>query len=76
MYIAGEGVEKNLSKAFELFEKSANQGNANAQYNLGLMYEKGEGVKQDLQKAFYWYEKSANQGFEEAQQILKEFRQK
>ena len=30
----------------------ANQGDAQAQYELGLMYELGMGIKKDLNKAF------------------------
>ncbi|WP_143541464.1 tetratricopeptide repeat protein, partial [Rodentibacter genomosp. 1] len=41
--------------------KSAEQGHANAQFNLGLMYEKGRGVKQDYIQAKKWYEKASEQ---------------
>ena len=40
----------------------AEQGNASAQYNLGLMYENGRGVLQDDKQAVYWYRKAAEQG--------------
>jgi TPR repeat protein len=40
------------------FKKAANQGNADAQYNLGVCYENGHGVKKDLQKAKFWKDKS------------------
>ena len=45
----------------------ANQDNAQAQYELGLMYELGIGIKKDLNKAFVWYQKSANQAYAKAQ---------
>jgi len=32
----------------------AKQGNADAQYNLGLMYYKGDGVPVDYTRAFMW----------------------
>eukprot|EP01124_Arcella_intermedia_P023318 TRINITY_DN3683_c0_g1_i23.p1 TRINITY_DN3683_c0_g1~~TRINITY_DN3683_c0_g1_i23.p1 ORF type:complete len:129 (+),score=34.69 TRINITY_DN3683_c0_g1_i23:106-492(+) len=38
-------------KAIQLYEQSANQGNANAQYNLGVCYKNGDGVTKDLEKA-------------------------
>ena len=38
MYSDGEGVEQNYFKAYEWYEKAANQGYALAQNNLGLMY--------------------------------------
>jgi len=40
----------------------AEQGKANAQNNLGSMYQYGDGVPQDYNKAVMWYEKSASQG--------------
>ena len=47
MYYRGKGITQDYNKAFELLEKSANQGLSIAQYNLGLMYHNGDGVKQD-----------------------------
>ena len=48
----------------------AEQGNAGAQYNLGVMYDKGEGVTQDNAEAVKWYRKAAEQGDAEAQYNL------
>lgn len=45
----------------------ANQGNASAQYNLGVMYYKGKGVLRDNTKAFEWFQKAADQGNAKAQ---------
>ena len=45
----------------------AKQGNANAQYNLGIMYNNGRGVPQDFAEAVKWYSKAAEQGMAEAQ---------
>jgi TPR repeat protein len=50
----------------------AKNGDAEAQYNVGLMYAQGKGAKQDLQKAMVWYEKSAKQGYGPAQYNLGE----
>ncbi|EET45193.1 Sel1 repeat protein [Neisseria sicca ATCC 29256] len=47
--------------------QSAKQGNADAQFNLGLMYDSGRGVRQDYTKAVQWYRKAAEQGVAEAQ---------
>ena len=35
--------------------KAAEQGFANAQHNLGFMYEKGMGVPEDYVKAYMWW---------------------
>jgi TPR repeat protein len=50
--------------------QSADQGNANAQFNLGKRYENGEGVPKDLSKAAELYQKAADQGYAPAQQGL------
>ena len=55
---------------FMKLKRSAEQGNAEAQYKLGLMYDIGKEVDQDYQKAFKWYEKSANQGLASSQSKL------
>ena len=48
----------------------AEQGVAEAQFNLGLMYYDGEGVPQDYAEAVKWYRKAAEQGVAEAQSNL------
>ncbi len=63
MYAAGQGVEKDLGKAHDLFHEAAQNGRIDAMYKLGLMYEEGLGVKQDFRKALRYYQKSAKQGF-------------
>ena len=52
------------------FRKAANQGNAHAQYNLGVMYNNGKGVTQDYKEAIKWHRKAANQGYVHAQNNL------
>ena len=62
MYHAGVVVEKNIFKAFELYQASAAQGDSTAQCRLGDMYHAGEGVEKNLDKAFDLYQKSSEQG--------------
>lgn len=50
--------------------QKANQGDAEAQYNLGVAYYNGEGVEQSHSKAVYWWKKAAEQGDEKAQYNL------
>lgn len=45
----------------------AEQGDALAQYNLGVLHRKGRGVPQDDVQARQWYEKAAAQGQAKAQ---------
>ena len=54
-------------KVTELLIEKAQRGDAQAQNNLGLMYDEGEGVPQDNGEAVKWYRKAAQQGNAKAQ---------
>ncbi|WP_246828616.1 tetratricopeptide repeat protein, partial [Neisseria sp. HMSC31F04] len=49
---------------------AADQGLAQAQSNLGVMYVIGRGVRQDDAEAVRWYRQAAEQGFAPAQNLL------
>ena len=51
MYNRCQGVDVNNKKAFEWYEKAAKQGYAEAQYNLGIMYEDDRGMDVNYKKA-------------------------
>ena len=79
MYYTGEAVSKNLSGkvlnndpelAAGWFFRAAEQGYADAQFNLGLMYANGEGVPQDMEQAVELFKKAAEQGHVDAQNNL------
>lgn len=53
--------------AFREWQPLAEQGNALAQYNLGLLYDIGQGAPKDYDQARQWYEKAAAQGQADAQ---------
>ena len=42
--------------------KAAKQGNADAEYSVGMCYDGGHGVDEDEKKAFKWFMKAAKQG--------------
>jgi TPR repeat protein len=67
MYANGEGVPEDDATAVMWYTKSAEQGNASAQFNLGLMYDNGDGVPEDDATAVMWYTKAAEQGYADAQ---------
>ena len=52
------------------FRVKAEQGDARAQFNLGLCYDKGHGVPRDYAEAVKWYRKAADQGLAVAQSNL------
>ena len=69
----GEGVDEDkLQEAMEWVRKAAEQGQANAQYVLCMMYAAGKGVEQDEAQAVEWLRKAAEQGHAEAQEALQE----
>ena len=49
---------------------AAKQGEAYAQFNLGIMYEYGDGVPENDAEAVKWYRKAADQGYADAQYNL------
>ena len=59
-----------FARALREWRPLAEQGDARAQYYLGLLYENGDGVPRDYEKAREWYEKSAAQGEANAQFYL------
>ena len=61
---------KDYKEAYKLFLPLAEQGVAEAQYNLGVMYDKGLGVPQDYKEAVKWFRLAAEQGNTEAREVL------
>ena len=62
MYANGEGVPKDDKTAVKWWKLAAEQGDASAQYYLGVMYDKGQGVPEDDKTAVKWYTLAAEQG--------------
>jgi len=58
------------AKAAKELEYIAEEGDARAQYDLGLLYDTGRGVPQSNEKALQWYRKAAEQGESKAQYNL------
>jgi len=58
------------STAARLWRQRAEQGDAAAQYNLGMAYRAGRGVPQDMGKATQWLHKAARQGLVDAYNTL------
>ncbi len=72
--ILGGGYQSYLKgdydAAYEEWLPLARLGDAEAQYNIGVMYDEGAGRAQDLAAAADWYRKAAEQGFMDAQANL------
>lgn len=78
-YKYGLGVKQDHTRSLRWFRWAAEQGDADAQFNLGRIYgkafgtyAKGRAVPQDDQQAVYWYRRSAEQDYRPAQLNLAE----
>ena len=57
-----EATEEDLEQAARWYRAAANQGHADAQYNLGLMTLRGQGgLKMDRSEAFVWWGRAVMQ---------------
>lgn len=74
MYDTGDGVTPDRDMAIKWYTRSAEQGLAKAQFNLGRLYESTrrscEELPPDSDVARLWYEKAALQGLDRAQFAL------
>ena len=78
-YKYGIGTDQNHAMSLEWFRKAADQGDADAQFNLGRIYGKATGsyakiraAPQDDMEAMRWYRRSAEQDYRRAQFNLAE----
>ncbi|MEI6709304.1 MAG: tetratricopeptide repeat protein, partial [Methylococcales bacterium] len=71
MYMDGAGVAQDYNQAVFWFNKAAEQGDADGQYQLGFMYYYGKGVTQDYNQAVILFRKAAQQGNANAIAALK-----
>jgi uncharacterized protein len=63
-------VSQDFALARQWFRLAAAQHNADAEYDLGLMYANGDGVVQDFAEAARLYRLAADQGQSDAQNSL------
>ena len=68
-YKAGEDAydRGDYATAWHKWQPLAEQGDTDAQFNLGLLYYNGRGVPQNYAKAREWFEKAATHGHARAQ---------
>ena len=62
--------KQDYTTALRLLRPLAAQGDADAQFHLGVMYQVGQGVPQDYAQAVKWYRLAADQGDADAQMAL------
>jgi uncharacterized protein len=61
---------KDYQGAYKEWKAAADAGQAEAQFDLGVLYAQGLGVRRDLTEASKWYRKAADQGNAEAEFAL------
>lgn len=69
-YLGLNGAEQDYEKAFYWWKKAAEQGNPEAQVQLGLCYSGGIGVEKSKSKAIYWLRKACENFNDEACEFL------
>ena len=62
MYIGGDGVKADPAEARKWFTQAADQGDAEGQVALGMMFALGQGVEADLVQAYKWVTLSSKSG--------------
>ena len=67
-----DSMPQGLSASAQAVFRRAQQGDADAQYNLGVMYDDGEGVPKDEVEAYAWYSLAATNGDELMKEQLNE----
>ena len=70
IFLRGFGVQRDPMIAHEYFTNSADHGNADAMYALGLMNESGDGVNVDYGKAREIMTAAASAGSSQAEEWL------
>lgn len=60
--ILPKGVKQDYFEAVKWYRLSAEQGEASAQTNLGVMYSSGKGVLENIEEAKYWLARACENG--------------
>ena len=67
--------EENPVEASKYYLKAAKQGEASAQYNLGIYYFFGRGIEKNKEEAMKWLRNAAKQGNPKAIDFLNSYSQ-
>ena len=62
--------EKGYARAYNIFMTNAREGDADAEYSLGMMYARGQGVPKDYEAALSWFQKAHEKGHKGATYFL------
>lgn len=73
IYLKGDGIAKNLNKAYELFSKASSLGNLESTYLLGKIYLSKNTKYHNLIKAYNTFVDGANKGHGKSQLMIARF---
>lgn len=68
--VAEAEVPADVPRALQLIEQAASAGDAEAQFQLGQIFEQGEVIGQDLPSAIRWYRAADQQAYPHAGQAM------
>ena len=68
--IAGTGVPRDLPTGVAWFQRAAEAGSPEAEFNVGVMYDRGFGIGRNAEKAVEWYRKAVEAGVAPAKHNL------
>ncbi len=66
----GQSAGETENPILAAYTTHAGQGNVEAQFMLGIMYQNGQGVAADINQSVKWYCKAAEQGHADVQEML------
>lgn len=69
-YYFGLGVDKDMKEAMYWYLQSAEQGETESQFMLGVAYAKGNGVPRDYVTSYKWLNLASGAGHERARKLL------
>ena len=70
MAAEGVGIPENLAIAHHWFRTAADQGNAHAAYNLGILFRDGRGVARSESQARRYFELALADGHPDARRAI------
>ncbi|MEO8683385.1 MAG: SEL1-like repeat protein, partial [Devosia sp.] len=62
LYASGQLGDQQFETAAEWFERAANLGMTDSQFNLGMLHARGLGVDQNLETSYKWFSLAARSG--------------
>jgi len=76
MYYEGRATERDMEKAYRLYDEISETGDADAMFMTARMLFEGLGVEQDVEKAMERFGRSANAGNQLAIEFISDLRRK